>query len=161
MFRLSILCAVITITGLGPPALAQSAKNLPALKNSAKPHRLSGISLNVVDIEKEKDFYTNVLGMQVVQRIPSQGRLREYLLAFGATAKDGPTLSLTKIDKADPKAGDFGHLVFDVPNGEALARRAAAAGYPPRRIVEGSNTLTDPEGHRVELFQVTAEPTAK
>jgi catechol 2,3-dioxygenase-like lactoylglutathione lyase family enzyme len=153
MFRFPILCAVIAITAAGAPALAQPAKPLPALKDGIKPHRLSGVALTVVDIEKEKDFYTNVLGMQVVQRIPTQGRLREYLLAFDATAKDGPTLILTKIDKADPKTADFGRLVFEVPNGEALARRAAEAGYPPRRIVDGSNTLIDPEGHKVELFQ--------
>ena len=91
--------------------------------------------------------------MKVVQRIPAQGTLREYLLSFGADSKDGPVLVLTKTDKVDPKTDDFGRIIFDVPNGEALARRAAEAGYPPRRIVTGSNTITDPEGHQIELFQ--------
>lgn len=161
MIRLAAFCGVIAVAAGGAPALAQPARGLPPLKDSIRPHGLSGVALNVVDIEREKDFYINVLGMQVVQRIPSQGRLREYLLAFGSSAKDGPVVILTKTDKVDPKATDFGRLVLDVPNGEALARRAAEAGYPPRRIVEGSNTLTDPEGHKIELLQQAAEPAGK
>jgi catechol 2,3-dioxygenase-like lactoylglutathione lyase family enzyme len=161
MIHISTLCGVAAIAALASGALVAPALALPPLKESVKPHRLAGAALNVLDMEKEKDFYINVLGMKVVQRIPSQGRLREYLLSFGDDSKEGPVLVLTKTDKVDPKTADFGRIIFDVPNGEALARRAADAGYPPRRITEGSNTLTDPEGHRIELFQQTAEPAGK
>jgi catechol 2,3-dioxygenase-like lactoylglutathione lyase family enzyme len=156
---ISIVFAAVTATAL--PLLAQPGRTLPPLKDTVKPSRLAGAALNVVDIEKEKDFYLNVLGMTVVQRIPAQGALREYLLSFGADSDDGPVLVLTKTEKADPKAADFGRIIFDVPNGEALARRAAEAGYPPRRIVAGSNTITDPEGHRIELFQSAPESAGK
>jgi catechol 2,3-dioxygenase-like lactoylglutathione lyase family enzyme len=161
MKRLVISCGFIVVAAIALPLLAQPAKSLPPLKDSVKPSRLAGAALNVVDIEKEKDFYLNVLGMKVVQRIPAQGALREYLLSFGTDSKDGPVLVLTRTDKVDPKVTDFGRVIFDVPNGEALARRAAEAGYPPRRIVDGSNTITDPEGHRIELFQSAPEPAGK
>jgi hypothetical protein len=82
-------------------------------------------------------------------------------LSFGDDAKSGPVLVLTKTEKVDPKTADFGRIILNVPNGEALARRAAEAGYPPRRITEGSNTLTDPEGHKIELFQQAAEPAGR
>jgi catechol 2,3-dioxygenase-like lactoylglutathione lyase family enzyme len=161
MIRFSTFWGVAAALAIASAALAQPGKGLPAMKDSVKPQRLAGAALNVVDIEKEKEFYINVLGMKVVQRIPSQGRLREYLLSFDDDAKSGPVMVLTKTDKVDPKTADFGRIIFDVPNGEALARRAAEAGYPPRRITEGSNTLTDPEGHRIELFQQAAEPAGK
>jgi catechol 2,3-dioxygenase-like lactoylglutathione lyase family enzyme len=157
MKRFPILLGPLAALALASALSAQPAKSLSPLKDNIKPQRLAGAALNVVDIEKEKDFYINVLGMKVVQRIPSQGNLREYLLSFGDNTKDGPVLVLTRAPKVDPKAAEFGRIVFDVPNGEALARRAAEAGYPPRRIVEGSNTLTDPEGHTIELFQQAAE----
>ncbi len=161
MKRLVISLGFIAAAAIALPLLAQPAKSLPPLKDSVKPSRLAGAALNVVDIEKEKDFYLGVLGMKVVQRIPAQGSLREYLLSFGADSKDGPVLVLTKTDKVDPTVADFGRIIFDVPNGEALARRAAEAGYPPRRIVDGSNTITDPEGHRIELFQSAPESAGK
>ena len=161
MKRFVISCGFIAVAAIAQPLLGQPGKSLPQLKDSMKPSRLAGAALNVVDIEKEKDFYLNVLGMKVVQRIPAQGTLREYLLSFGADSKDGPVLVLTKTDRVDAKTDDFGRIIFDVPNGEALARRAAEAGYPPRRIVNGSNTITDPEGYRIELFQSAPEPAGK
>jgi catechol 2,3-dioxygenase-like lactoylglutathione lyase family enzyme len=156
-----LLISIGFVALMAAPLLAQPGKALPPLKDAVRPSRLAGAALNVVDIEKEKDFYLNVLGMKVVQRIPAQGALREYLLSFGDDSKDGPVLVLTKIEKIDPKAAEFGRIIFNVPNGEALARRAAEAGYPPRRIVDGSNTITDPEGHRIELFQSAPEPAGK
>ena len=37
----------------------------------------------------------------------------------------------------------------------------SAAESAPRRIVNGSNTITDPEGYRIELFQSAPEPAGK
>jgi catechol 2,3-dioxygenase-like lactoylglutathione lyase family enzyme len=158
---LLICCGLIALAATAAPGFAQTAKPLPPLKDTAKPDRFAGAALNVMDMEKEKDFYLNVLGMKVVQRIPAQGTLREYILSFGDDTKSSSVLVLTKTEKVDPKVADFGRVIFDVPNGEALARRAAEAGYPPRRIVAGSNTITDPEGHRIELFQSAPEPAGK
>lgn len=148
------LLATLVVLAAAPPAL-------PPLPEAAKPSRLAGTGLYVVDIEKVRAFYADVLGMKVVQRIPAQGPVREYILSFGDNTSDGPILVLTKTAKPVAKPADYGRIIFTVPDGAALARRAAAAGYPPARIAEGTNIITDPEGHRIELFQRAATPAAK
>ena len=150
IWRALAMAVVMTLAG---PAVAQSAKGLPPLKEQFKPTSLAGAALNVADIEKSKDFYVNVLGMKMIQRAPAQGALREYILSFGDDATSSPVLVLTKTDKPVKNPADLGRIIFIVPNGAELARRAAEAGYPPKRIATGTNIITDPEGHRIELFQ--------
>jgi len=50
-------------------------------------------------------------------------------------------------------ASEFGNIVIVVPNGRAMAERVAAAGYPPEKIVDGTNFVRDPDGYRIELYQ--------
>lgn len=155
--------AVVAALFLAGEATAQSrqAPALPPLPEAAKPSRLAGAGLYVTDIDKVRAFYVDVLGMKVVQRIPAQGAVREYILSFQDETADGPVLVLTKAAKVPVKPADYGRIIFTVPNGAALARRAAQAGYPPAKIVEGTNVITDPEGHKIELFQRGATPAAK
>jgi catechol 2,3-dioxygenase-like lactoylglutathione lyase family enzyme len=166
MGRFRFAGMAVLALGLAFPALAQTPAAAPPaplapLSEAIRPSRLAGLGLNVVDIEKERAFYVDVLGMKVVQRVPAQGPIREYLLSFSADTASGPLLALSKTDKASTGAGDFGRVIFTVPNGAELARRSAAAGYPPTRITEGTNIITDPEGHRIELFQRAPAPAAR
>jgi catechol 2,3-dioxygenase-like lactoylglutathione lyase family enzyme len=167
--RSVVLVSLLALAGAAEAAQNPATKHLaakppaplPPLTEAVKPSRLAGAGLYVVDIEKVRAFYVDVLGLKVVQRIPAQGAVREYLLSFQGEAADGPVLVLTKTAKPTAKPADYGRIIFAVPDGAALARRAAQAGYPPIRIVEGTNIITDPEGHKIELFQRAATPAAK
>ena len=44
-------------------------------------------------------------------------------------------------------------MIVVAPSGRGLAERAAAAGYPPARVVDGTNIIRDPDGYVVELYQ--------
>jgi catechol 2,3-dioxygenase-like lactoylglutathione lyase family enzyme len=163
MISLFVTLAALALAEPAPPrGHAVTPGALPPLTEATRPTRFAGVGLYVSDIEKMRAFYVEVLGMKVIQRVPAQGPLREYLLSFESEVADGPVVVLTKAPtKLPPKRESYGRLIFAVPDGAIIARRAAQAGYPPARIVEGANTITDPEGHRIELFQRGPSPAAK
>ena len=78
--------------------------------------------------------------MKVGAKVPAQGEPVEYLLGMTAT--------------------EFGSITVVVPNGRKMAERVAAAGYPPARIVDGTNFVKDPDGYTIELYQRPA-PAAR
>ena len=68
--------------------------------------------------------------------------------------------TLIIIRKGEVKSGatEFGAIVIVVPNGRKMAERVAEAGYPPARIVDGTNFVKDPDGYTIELYQRPATP---
>src|SRR5690606_20522556 len=120
--------AVLTLAG---PASAQS---VPPLAEEARPIRMSGIGLNVKDIERQKQFYTQVLGFKVVARVPAKdGTAKEYLLGLTGSLTNDTLVVLTA---HAPTAGSnsFGRVVLVVPNGRAMAERVVAGGGTARKI---------------------------
>jgi catechol 2,3-dioxygenase-like lactoylglutathione lyase family enzyme len=144
--------AAFVLAATGATTGAAHAQAVPPLTDDTKPIRASGMGLNVADLEKSKAFYTEVLGFKVDARVPAQGAAQEYLLGFtGNTQAD--TLVVLRQAPVQPGATSFGRLVLVVPNGRKMAERIAAAGYPPARIVEGTNIVHDPDGYAIELYQ--------
>jgi catechol 2,3-dioxygenase-like lactoylglutathione lyase family enzyme len=131
------------------PAIAQP---VPVMTEDVKPLRVSGIGLTVSDLERSKSFYTDVLGLQVDARVPRDGKAVEYLLGMtGNTRAD--TLIVLRQGTVVADATKFGRIVLVVPSGRKMAERVAAAGYPPARIVDGTNIIKDPDGYTIELYQ--------
>ena len=151
MRRFVILAALAA--ALAGPAAAQA---LPALPDAARPIRASGIGLNVADVERSKQFYTEVLGFKVAARVPAQGPAQEYLLGLTGDLR-ADTLVVVRKGEALPGATSFGRIVLVVPDGAALAQRAVAAGRPAPKVAHGTNFITDPDGYTIELYQ---RPTA-
>lgn len=135
---------------------AALAADLPPLTPATAPTRASGVGLNVADLERSKAFYTEVLGFKVAGRYPAQGEIKEYLLGLTGDIRADTLVVLTK---GKPVAGatSFGRVILVAPNARALAERAAAAGFPPPKIVDGTNFIRDPDGYMIELYQ---RPTA-
>jgi catechol 2,3-dioxygenase-like lactoylglutathione lyase family enzyme len=129
-----------------------TAADLPPLAPETRPIRASGVGLNVSDIERSKAFYTDVLGFKVAARIPAQGPAKEYLLGLTGDIRADSLVVLTAAKPA-PGATSFGRIILVAPSGRALAERAAAAGFPPAKIVEGTNFIRDPDGYAIELYQ--------
>lgn len=151
--RALFLLAVISL-----PLGAQSA--VAPLPDDVKPIRLSGLGIRVSDLERSRKFYTEVLGFKVAAKVPAQGDPVEYLLSLSGDVR---TDAVLVIRKGEVKAGaqEFGSITLVVPSGRKMAERVAAAGFPPDKIVEGTNIVRDPDGYKIELYQRPASPSPR
>lgn len=144
----------LLLTGL---AAALAGPTLAPISSAERPVRMSGIGLNVADLERSKTFYTEVLGLKVAARLPAQGPAKEYLLNLSGDLR-ADTLIVLREGRAEPGATSFGRLVLAVPDGGALAKRVETAGYGAPRVIHGMNFITDPDGYSIELYQRPSAP---
>ena len=118
--------------------------------------------LRVGDLQRSIDFYTRVLGMQLLRQ--SENPEYKYTLAFvGYGAESGNTvLELTYnwgVDKYEMGSA-FGHLAVEVDDAyQACDTIRAAGGKVTREAgpVKGGTTVIafveDPDGYKIELIQ--------
>ncbi|KRH98475.1 glyoxalase I [Curvibacter sp. PAE-UM] len=118
--------------------------------------------LRVGDMQRSIDFYTRVMGMQLLRTTdrPEQ----KYTLAFVGYASnpDQAELELTYnygVDTYD-MGGAYGHVALGVEDIYATCEHIRAKGGNITREpgpVQGGNTLiafiTDPDGYKIELIQ--------
>jgi lactoylglutathione lyase len=128
------------------------------MPDEVKPIRVAGLGIRVSDLERSKKFYTDVLGLRVDAKLPAQGEPVEYLLGMTGDVR-ADTLIVIRKGEVTPGATEFGSITMVVPSGRKMAERVAAAGYPPTRVVEGTNFVKDPDGYTIELYQRPAVPT--
>jgi len=147
MKTLAIMTLLATLA-----AGAACAADLPPLADDLRPIRASGVGLNVSDLERSRRFYADVLGFKVAARVPAQGEAVEYLMGLTGDLR-ADTLIVLRQGKVPPGATGFGRIVVTAPSGRGLAERAAAAGYPPAKVVDGTNIIRDPDGYAIELYQ--------
>lgn len=143
------LMAATLAVAIATPA---AAADLPALSDELRPIRASGVGLVVSDLERSRRFYEDVLGFKVAARVPAQGPAVEYLLGLTGNVR-ADTLVVLRQGAVPAGATGFGRVILVAPNGRGLAERAAAAGYAPARIVDGTNVIRDPDGYAIELYQ--------
>ena len=148
--RLAAGAAIAIAAILAVPAAAQT---VPPLADDVRPIRMSGMGLNVKDIERQKAFYTDVLGFKVIARIPAKdGTAAEYLLGLTGSLTSDTLLVLTA---RPPAAGStsFGRIVLAMPNSRGMAERIVAGGGKVPKLTDGTNIAYDPEGNAIELYQ--------
>lgn len=118
--------------------------------------------LRVGDMQRSIDFYTRVLGMQLLRTTdrPEQ----KYSLAFVGYGDEAQhaVLELTYnygVDKYDLGSG-FGHVAIGVDDAYATCDRIKSAGGTVTRDagpVKGGTTVIafvqDPDGYKIELIQ--------
>ena len=133
-------------------------------RNTAKSHamRFLHTMLRVGDLQRSIDFYTKVMGMQLLRITRRESE--KYDLAFvGYERNPGQAeLELTYnygTDKYDMGSA-YGHIALGVPDAyEACARIKAAGGNVIREAgpVKGGDTViafvADPDGYKIELIQ--------
>lgn len=144
----SIVLATVAALSAG----AAYAADLAPLADDQRPIRASGVGLNVSDLERSRKFYEDVLGFKVDARVPAQGPAVEYLMGLTGNLR-ADALIVLRQGAVTPGATGFGRIIVTAPSGRALAERAAAAGYPPAKIVDGTNIIRDPDGYAIELYQ--------
>jgi catechol 2,3-dioxygenase-like lactoylglutathione lyase family enzyme len=156
--RAFLLSATLLASFLNAAAPAQTpAAGVTNIPEDVKPIRVAGLGIRVSDLERSKKFYTEVLGLKVDAQVPAQGEPVEYLLGMTGDVR-ADTLIVIRKGEIKPGATEFGSITIVVPNGRKMAERLAAAGYPPVRIVEGTNFVKDPDGYTIELYQRPAAP---
>lgn len=124
--------------------------------------RMLHTMLRVGDMQRSIEFYTRVLGMQLLRTTdrPEQ----KYSLAFVGfgSEKEQAVLELTYnygVDRYELGTA-FGHIAIAVPDAYAACARIKAAGGTVTREagpVKGGSTVIafvqDPDGYKIELIQ--------
>ena len=118
--------------------------------------------LRVGDLQRSIDFYTQVLGMQLLRR--SENPEYKYSLAFvgyeGNPAQAEIELTYNHGVSHYDIGTAYGHIALAVPDAYAAVDKIKAAGGNVTREagpVKGGTTViafvTDPDGYKIELIQ--------
>lgn len=125
--------------------------------------RLLHTMLRVGNLERSVDFYTQVLGMQLLRR--SENPQYRYSLAFLGFDGGNPGQAEIELtwnwDTDHYELGTaYGHIALGVPDAAAACERIRAAGGKITREagpVKGGSTVIafveDPDGYKIELIQ--------
>ena len=125
--------------------------------------RLLHTMLRVGNLQRSIDFYTQVLGMNLLRT--SENPEYKYSLAFlgyGNGNPDQAEIELTyNLGTESYELGTaYGHIALGVPDAYAACEKIKAAGGKVTREagpVKGGTTViafvTDPDGYKVELIQ--------
>ncbi len=118
--------------------------------------------LRVGDLQRSIDFYTQVLGMQLLRKTENPDY--KYTLAFVGYGKnpEHAEIELTYnwgVDSYEQGTA-FGHLALGVPDVYGACEKIKAAGGKVTREagpVKGGSTViafvTDPDGYKIELIE--------
>ena len=118
--------------------------------------------LRVGDLQRSVDFYTKVLGMNLLRT--TERPEQKYSLAFVGygTNPEHAELELTYNHGVDryELGSAYGHIAIGVPDAYAACDRIRASGGNVTREpgpVKGGTTViafvTDPDGYKIELIQ--------
>jgi lactoylglutathione lyase len=122
--------------------------------------------LRVGDLQRSIDFYTRVLGMQLLRT--SENPEYKYSLAFvgyeGNPAQAEIELTYNWGTDSYELGTAYGHIALGVPDAYAACEKIKAAGGNVTREpgpVKGGSTViafvTDPDGYKIELIQRASE----
>jgi lactoylglutathione lyase len=124
--------------------------------------RILHTMLRVGDMQRSVDFYTKVLGMQLLRTTDRPDQ--KYALAFVGYGSnpEHAEIELTYnygVDRYE-MGGAYGHIAIGVEDAYAACDRIRAAGGTITREpgpVKGGSTViafvTDPDGYNIELIQ--------
>ena len=124
--------------------------------------RLLHTMLRVGDLQRSIDFYTRVMGMQLLRT--TERPAQQYSLAFVGYGRnpEHAEIELTfnhGVDHYD-LGGGYGHIAIEVPDAAAACDKIRAGGGRVTREagpVAGGTTViafvTDPDGYKIELIE--------
>jgi catechol 2,3-dioxygenase-like lactoylglutathione lyase family enzyme len=128
-----------------------------AAAQGAKGPSIAGAGLNVRDMEAEKTWYVEMMGMTVLQTLHRDGKTFEYVLGYQGL--DGGVIALLGSTARQPGPNPWGRLILNVPDEKAMGTALAAKGVQGREVLPGvAWFVTDPEGNAIELFTAPKTP---
>ncbi len=112
--------------------------------------RMGYVHLTVADLDRQIEFYQNVVGLKLQKRENGVARL----------GVDEELLRLTEqpTAKRAPRTTGLYHLAIRVPNRQELARVIARLmalhypNYPTDHLITKTTYLSDPEGNGIEVY---------
>ncbi len=125
--------------------------------------RLLHTMIRVRDLDRSIDFYTRLLGMQLLRRKDYPGG--KFTLAFvgyGDEANNAVVELTYNWDQKEPYelGTGFGHLAIGVPDIYAACERLEQEGVsiprPPGPMKHGGSVIAfieDPDGYKIELIE--------
>jgi catechol 2,3-dioxygenase-like lactoylglutathione lyase family enzyme len=146
--RRELVTSLLAVTGAMTVSAAVKAQNVSPV---AVGKSMNHVSLSVSDVNRSANFYSRVLGLEIISR-PANGGLN---MGLGSES----FLGLYSL----PNPGSMHHLCIGVENyhADALAERLQAQGIQgdvnrdPANRTSGGDQLyfNDPDGIRVQLAQ--------
>ena len=119
--------------------------------------------IRVKDLDKSLDFYTRLLGMQLLRKNDYPGG--EFTLAFVGYGDEGSNtvIELThNWGQEEPYelGNGFGHLAIAVPDAYGICEKLEAEGVnitrPPGPMKHGTTVIAfieDPDGYKIEFVE--------
>ena len=124
--------------------------------------RILHTMIRVGDLERSIDFYTKVLGMQVLRRRDyPEGRFTNVFVGYDDEAR-AAVLELThNWDTKHYEMGNgYGHVAIEVPDAyqacEEVTRRGGKVTRPAGPMKHGTTVIAfveDPDGYKIEFVQ--------
>ena len=124
--------------------------------------RILHTMLRVGDLQRSIDFYTRVMGMQLLRT--TERPEQKYSLAFVGYGRNPEHAEIELnynhgVDRYD-LGNAYGHIAIEVPDAAAACERIRAGGGNVTRAagpVAGGTTViafvTDPDGYKIELIE--------
>ncbi len=124
-------------------------------------YRLAHTMIRVTDLKKSLDFYTRMLGMQVLRSTDyPDGKFTNTFVGYGPEASH-PAVELThNWDQDQPYdlGGGWGHLAIEVPDVYATCQQLEKEGVkitrapgPKKHGTRNLAFIEDPDGYKIEL----------
>lgn len=130
---------------------------------AADGYRFLHAMIRVKDQDKSIDFYTRLLGMNVLRRKDYEGgRFTNTFIGYGDESEETVVELTYNWDQAEPYShgSGFGHLAVGVPDIYATCDALAAEGVnvtrPPGPMKHGTTVIAfieDPDGYKIELIE--------
>ncbi|HEU0071615.1 MAG TPA: lactoylglutathione lyase [Alphaproteobacteria bacterium] len=125
--------------------------------------RMLHTMIRVRDLDKSIDFYTRLLGMQLLRRkdYPS-GKFTLAFVGYGDEAANTVIELTHNWEQAEPYTlgSGFGHLALGVPDVyaacDALAKEGVKIPRPAGPMAHGGSVIAfveDPDGYKIELIE--------
>ncbi|HEX9879718.1 MAG TPA: VOC family protein [Candidatus Binatia bacterium] len=120
--------------------------------------RIRHTMLPVRDLDRTIDFYTRLLGMNVMRLRQQDNNTRVGYVGYGSE-DEGPALELIETSRLEAVLPWAGHVAIMVPDLYGLCERLKAQGvtftHEPHPVLPGSPDLmahiVDPDGYAIEL----------
>jgi catechol-2,3-dioxygenase len=121
-----------------------------------RPAHVAGAGLNVTDLEGQRAWYMDKLGMAVSDTMRREGKPYEYIMGFG----DGQAiLALLASPQRPAGPNAYGRVILAAPNAKALADWLQHRGVESREVIPNvAYFIRDPEGNAIELYTAPPKP---
>jgi catechol-2,3-dioxygenase len=140
------------IAALAAGLALSAGATLAAPPANLRPAHVAGPGLNVLDLEGQKAWYMDKLGMVVTDTIKRQDKPYEYIMGFGDGA-GAPIIALLLSPQRPPGPNAMGRIILAVPNAKGLADWLKTQGVENREVIPNvAYFIRDPEGNAIELY---------